>query len=320
MHVMARGNPTSQISVLFNICLNIILSITIVLANKWIYTHHGFPAMTLTCLHFIFTTFGLIVTNRMGLFQVKALPIWNMLPLSFTFCGFVLFTNLSLRNNTVGTYQMAKVMTTPAIIIIQTRFYNKSFSSKVKATLFPIILGVYLNTYYDIKFDLVGVVYATISVLVTSMNQVWVNEKQHEFQVNPMQLLYYQAPLAATVLMFVIPFVEPVFGEQGIFSAWSLEAILLVIFTGIVAFLINLTIFWILGKTSPLTYNMMGHLKFCFTLVGSFFLFNDTLNYLQMVGIVLAFSGVLTYTYLKMQENNKYNSLTNIGEPVSNVK
>ena len=38
----------------------------------------------------------------------------------------------------------------------------------------------------------------------------WVGEKQHEFQVNSMQLLFYQAPLSALLLLIVIPFVEPV--------------------------------------------------------------------------------------------------------------
>jgi solute carrier family 35 protein E3 len=195
---------------------------------------------------------------------------------------------------------MAKVMTTPCIVVIQTHFYKKRFPGKIIATLFPIMIGVFLNTYYDIRFDFYGVLFATVAVFVTSINQIWIKEKQHEFQINPMQLLYFQAPLAATLLMFLIPFFEPVFGEQGIFSAWSLEAVLLIILTGIIAFLINLTMFWIIGPTSPLTYNMMGHIKFCLTLLGSFFLFHDILNYLQIIGIILAFSGVITYTYLKM--------------------
>ena len=53
----------------------------------------------------------------------------------------------------------------------------------------------------------------------------WVGEKQQEFQVNSMQLLYYQAPLSATILMVVIPFFEPVTGTHGILSPWPVEAI-----------------------------------------------------------------------------------------------
>jgi solute carrier family 35 protein E3 len=115
--------------------LNICCSILIVLLNKWIYTHYHFPNITLTCIHFLVTTLGLVICQKLNMFQPKSVPIWDMLPLSLTFCGFVVFTNLSLQTNTVGTYQLAKTMTTPCIIVIQTHFYNKSFSTKVKLTL-----------------------------------------------------------------------------------------------------------------------------------------------------------------------------------------
>ena len=52
----------------------------------------------------------------------------------------------------------------------------------------------------------------------------WVGEKQSEFQVNSMQLLLYQAPLSAAILMCVVPFFEPVIGKGGLFGPWSLEA------------------------------------------------------------------------------------------------
>lgn len=119
------------------ICLlgNIACSILIVLVNKWIYTRYGFPNLSMTCLHFVFTTFGLFICERLKIFEHKRLPILKMLPLSVTFCGFVVFTNLSLQTNTVGTYQLAKTMTTPCIIVIQTFFYNRSFSLGIKMTL-----------------------------------------------------------------------------------------------------------------------------------------------------------------------------------------
>lgn len=120
-----------------SVCLfsNLMLSILIVLINKWIYTHYNFPNISMTCIHFIFTTLGLVLCEKFGIFQPKYLPLANMIPLSLTFCGFVLFTNLSLQTNTVGTYQLAKAMTTPCIIFIQSRFYQRQFSRKVQLTM-----------------------------------------------------------------------------------------------------------------------------------------------------------------------------------------
>ena len=49
--------------------------------------------------------------------------------------------------------------------------------------------------------------------------------KQQEFQVNSMQLLYYQAPLSAALLACTVPFFEPVIGEGGLFHSWPTGAL-----------------------------------------------------------------------------------------------
>lgn len=117
------------------LCLNLCCSICIVFLNKWVYTKVHFPNISLTCIHFIATYVGLLVCCHFRVFNPKRLPILQVIPLSVTFCGFVVFTNLSLQNNTVGTYQLFKVLTTPVIIVIQTYAYQKKFSTRIKLTL-----------------------------------------------------------------------------------------------------------------------------------------------------------------------------------------
>lgn len=115
--------------------LNLLVSICIVFLNKWIYVHHGFPNMTLTLVHFVVTWLGLYICQKLDIFAPKSLPLSKLLLLALSFCGFVVFTNLSLQNNTIGTYQLAKAMTTPVIIVIQTFCYKKTFSTKIQLTL-----------------------------------------------------------------------------------------------------------------------------------------------------------------------------------------
>ncbi len=57
----------------------------------------------------------------------------------------------------------------------------------------------------------------------------WVGEKQKEFNVNSMQLLYYQAPLSAFLLLFVIPFFEPVVGYGGVLHYWPPKAVVCIL-------------------------------------------------------------------------------------------
>ncbi|XP_065066747.1 solute carrier family 35 member E3-like [Rhopilema esculentum] len=297
------GNkPLHPLVLCSGLACNLLSSICIVFVNKWIYVHYGFPNMTLTCLHFIVTTIGLQICSFFNVFHPKSLPIKSMIPLSLSFCGFVVLTNLSLQYNTVGTYQLIKTLTTPCIIFIHTLFYGRSYSTNIKLTLIPITLGVFLNSYYDVKFNLIGTVFAGTGVLVTSLYQVWVGTKQQEFGVNSMQLLNYQAPLSAVILLVMIPFFEPVTGKGGVLSHWPAEVVGLVFLSGVIAFSVNLTIFWIIGNTSPVTYNMVGHMKFCITLIGGYLLFSDSMKPHQFLGVCSTFFGITLYTYLKLEE------------------
>lgn len=42
----------------------------------------------------------------------------------------------------------------------------------------PITIGVILNSYYDVRYNLLGIVFATLGVLVTSLYQV-VSKRTH---------------------------------------------------------------------------------------------------------------------------------------------
>ncbi|KAI4480725.1 hypothetical protein M0802_014082 [Mischocyttarus mexicanus] len=284
----------------FYLTLNIFFSIVIVLLNKWLYIHTKFPNITLSMIHFIITFIGLLICQRMYVFCVKDIDIREMLFIAVTFCGFVVLTNLSLAHNTVGTYQVAKMLTTPCIICMQILFYKKHFSILVKLTLIPIIIGVIMNFYYDIQFNIIGTVYATLGVFVTSLYQVLINRKQKEFQMDPMQLLYYQAPLSAIMLFIVVPLLEPV--GQTLNYNWTFWDIFMVISSGIVAFFVNLTSYWIIGQTSPLTYNMVGHSKFCLLLLGGAIVFHETLAMNQVIGITLTLTGIILYAHVKMKD------------------
>jgi len=138
---VSSAQPTySALYVSVCLAINVVLSISIILLNKAVYTHVHFPNMTLTCVHFVFTTVGMVLCRCFGLFTFKSLPLKHMIPVSLTFCGFVVLTNLSLQSNTVGTYQIIKSMTTPMIIILQSVFYARLFSLSVKLTLVRISL------------------------------------------------------------------------------------------------------------------------------------------------------------------------------------
>ena len=53
---------------------------------------------------------------------------------------------------------------------------------------------------------------------------------------------------------------------------------------------------------SQARYNMVGHCKFCVTLIGGFLLFRDPIAANQLLSILSTLSGIAAHTYLKLRE------------------
>ncbi|KAJ3072805.1 hypothetical protein HK102_006161 [Quaeritorhiza haematococci] len=297
---MLFGYPTSLVLTFFYMALNVSSSVGIVLTNKWVFQVHNFSFGTvLTVIHFLVTFLGLELCARVGMFEKKRLPIWDILPLSASFCGFVVLTNLSLQYNSVGFYQMAKVLTTPCIVLIQTVYYNVQFSTPIKMSLFVTCFGVGIASVTDFQLNFVGTMFALAGVVVTSLYQIWVGTKQKELNANSMQLLYYQAPLSAFLLLFLIPILDD---TSALFAyPYNSEALLSIFSSALLAFFVNISIFLVIGKTSPVTYNMVGHFKLCVIVFLGFVIFRYPVDGRNVLGILVTLSGIVWYSQINLR-------------------
>jgi len=203
------------------------------------------------------------------MFEIKTVPTRAALQLSISFVGFVIFNNLSLNLNSVGFYQLAKVMTTPVIVLLQLSLFGVPLHPKLKLALLPVCIGVVMATVNDVELNFWGTVWAGCGVLSTSMYQLWVKSKQQDLGLNSYQLLYYQAPLSAAMVLGISLLSEPVFGNDGWLTGYvySPGALAAIAGSAILAFCVNLSIFLVIGRTSPIAYNVLGHFKLCVVLL-----------------------------------------------------
>lgn len=299
------GLDAEQALTFFYMVLNVSSSIGIVFVNKFVFIHYGFNyATTLTCFHFVVTFIGLFACSKMGFFEAKTLQLRSVLKISAAFCGFVVLTNLSLRYNSVGFYQVMKVLTTPYIIVVEALFYGKSTTTIIKASLAVICLGASITSVSDYQLNTVGALLALAAIVVTSHYQIWVGTEQKELGCNSQQLLLYQAPVSAAMLLFVIPCVDEMRGRGGLIvfvqEHISVPALACIFATGIISFFVNLSIFLVIGRASPVTYNVLGHLKLSLVILGGFVLFDAPLEWKNLGGVALTLIGVIWYTYLKL--------------------
>lgn len=285
------------------LALNVFSSIGIVYVNKSIFMDYAFPfGMLLTVIHFIVTFLLLVVCLILGVFEFKRVPVWRIIPLCISFCGFVALTNMSLVYNPVGFYQLMKVLTTPLLVVLQTVVYGQPFSIKIKLLLTVICVGVAIGTVSDASANIIGTMIALSALLVTCQYQIWVGTKQKELNCNSFQLLLYQAPISALMLLPVSIFADDL---RNNFYWPCTDTMIAILISGGLAFLVNISIFLVIGKTSPVTYNVLGHTKLCCILSLGFLFFGEPFTQKTAISIAITLTGVFLYTHLKQRENER---------------
>ena len=232
-----------------------------------------------------------------------------MAPLAAAYVGYVVLNNLSLKLNTVGFYQISKICIMPTLIAIEIALFGKYPSQKTLMAVVLVCLGVALATVTDqgLTTNFIGLLVGVAAILVTAMYQVWAGSKQKELQTGSMQLLHQYTPLAALMLAVLVPILEPV----GLFEnapnphtllgfTYSFSSIMAIAVSSILGLLVSLSTFLVIGATSSLTYNIVGHLKTVTILTGGCLIFGDTMSVSKLSGVALAMVGIAWYSQMQI--------------------
>ena len=290
---------------------NFFSSVAIVFANKFVSLRYGYNyACFVTALHFVATTIGVRICLHFKMYEVKPLNQMDVLPITVAFCCFVVFNNLSLQYNSVGFYQLMKVLTTPVVVLLQKRLYNMDVHPILLNCLVLIIAGVIIATVSDITLSAVGLFWSTAGLLATAFYQLLIADRQKALRVDALQLLHYQAPQSALIVLAMTPFLDDMLGGRVtasdpvpstglLFYKYSLGVYCALAFACFLAFCVNLSTFLVIGATSPVTYQVLGHFKLVLILVSGVIFLGEDSNPIRMVGMVMAFCGIVAYTEVK---------------------
>ncbi|CAD7969300.1 unnamed protein product [Amoebophrya sp. A120] len=297
----ASSSAVSYATTIFYMSLNFAVSVLIVWVNKFAFQQGFRWNISLTTLHFLFTYIGLEISARFfNLFEPVKIPARKVAPMCAAFCGFVVFNNLSLQYNPVGVYQLLKVLTTPVIVVLQ----KATLPTSQMLALIPTCVGVVLATVTHLDANLLGGIFGTLGILSTSFYQIWVKSEQDALKVSAPQLLYNQSFWSFWALLLLSPFVEEVFHgpDPLVACSWASSPLTLVAVVGSagLAFLVNLSIFLVIGKTDAVSYNVLGHAKLCCILISGYLVFGETATWKNLAGVGLAVCGIVTYTHLKI--------------------
>ena len=89
--------------------------------------------------------------SRSGLFEVKHVAVRQIFPLAAAYALSTPLSNLSLSYNSVGFYQLMKILTTPYVATVETVFYGAHYTREVKVSLAVVTVGVLLASSHDVE-------------------------------------------------------------------------------------------------------------------------------------------------------------------------
>lgn len=154
------------------------------------------------------------------------------------------------------------------------------------------------------------------------------NTIQKKFKVSSTQLLYQTCPYQSATLLFFGPYLDKLLTNLNVFAfkyttqvtvrfkiicvlTFELKLIILlmyfqllfstlqmvIVLSCMISIAVNFSTFLVIGKTSPVTYQVLGHLKTCLVLAFGYIIVHDPFSWRNILGILVAMVGMILYSY-----------------------
>ncbi|XP_010451800.1 PREDICTED: uncharacterized membrane protein At1g06890-like [Camelina sativa] len=279
---------------------NFVVAISIIFINKWVLKNIGFEfPVFLTFIHYIVAYLLMALLKSFSLLPASppstkssSLPLYTLGIVMSLSTG---LANVSLKYNSVGFYQMAKIAVTPSIVFAEFLWYGKRVSFMKVVSLTVVSVGVAVATVTDLQFSLFGACVAFAWIIPSATNKIlWSNMQQRE-NWTALALMWKTTPITLLFLVSMIPFLDP---PGALSFNWSLANTSAILISALLGFFLQWSGALALGATSAITHVVLGQFKTCVLLLGNYYIFGSNSGYISVCGAFVAIMGTSLYTYL----------------------
>ncbi|TAQ86231.1 hypothetical protein B7494_g5443 [Chlorociboria aeruginascens] len=298
-----KTEPVSTLHPAFYVIVWIGFSSSVILFNKWILSTKDFHyPILLTSWHLGFATLmtqilarttklldGRKTVKMTGRVYVRAIvPIGLFFSLSLI-CG-----NLTYLYLSVSFIQMLKATMPVFVLLASWSLGTAQPNMKVLFNVSFIVVGVIIASFGEIDFVLIGVLFQVGGLVFEAVRIVMVQRllSSAEYKMDPLVSLYYFAPICA-----IMNFAVALFWEVPELKMSEIYAVGLWIFlaNAMCAFFLNVSVVFLIGKTSGLVLTLCGVLKDILLVFASIAIWGTIITPLQCFGYSIALAGMLWY-------------------------
>jgi solute carrier family 35 protein E3 len=185
-------------------------------------------------------------------------------------------------------------------------FENKVTPPATLLSLAILLVGIALFTINDVQMNLPGTFIAVLAVLFAALSQTKTGTVQKEYRINGPSAQHASA-FPQFLLALLSALVVETHGTNSIFlHLFDNTEMIIIVLTGFVSVSVNVCAFGLIGKTSAVTYQVVGHCKTILIFVFGFVMFpvkegETGAQFLKKVtGLVVSMSGMILYTFLEL--------------------
>ncbi|KAJ9139408.1 Triose-phosphate transporter [Pleurostoma richardsiae] len=275
-----------------------------ILFNKWLIDTAGFryPVM-LTCWHLIFATVATqvlarttsLLDSRKDIKMTGRLYLRAVTPIGLLYSGSLVCSNLVYLYLSVPFIQMLKAAAPVAVLFTSWAWGVAEPSMRVFINVLVIVLGVTLASLGEIEFSWIGFFFQLGGIIFEAMRLVMIQVllSGDGQKMDPLVSLYYYAPVCAVMNVIVALFSE--YSEFKWADVTSVGVSVLVL-NALVAFLLNVSSVFLIGKTSGLVMTLTGILKNILLIVAGVMIWSTAITGLQLIGYLIALVGLFYYS------------------------
>jgi len=275
----------------------------VILFNKWLLDTLGFKfPISLTAWHMVFATFmtqvlartTTLLDGRKTVKMTGRVYLRAILPIGFFFSLSLICGNKAYLYLSVAFIQMLKATMPVAVLLATWSMGVAPPSMKTLGNVSFIVIGVVIASYGEIEFNLTGFLYQAGGITFEATRLVLVQRllSSSEFKMDPLVSLYYFAPVCAIMNGVTALILEvPTMSMNNIYDV----GIPLLIANAMVAFMLNVSVVFLIGKTSSLVLTLCGILKDILLVACSMLIWGTPVSKTQFFGYAIALGGLLYY-------------------------
>ncbi|PLW22613.1 hypothetical protein PCASD_04013 [Puccinia coronata f. sp. avenae] len=297
------------------------------LFNKWMFSpdHYNFryPLFVSACHMYIQFALAALTLALFPSIRSRTRPTAHDYLKKALPCGMasgldIGLSNTSLKTVTLSFYTMCKSSSLAFVLLFAFLFKLEKPTYKLTGIILLITAGVVLMVSSETQFDFWGMIEvlsaSCMGGLRWSLTQILL-DKQSMGMNTPIATIFWLAPtmgLTLTLCSLIFEGWHKLWNEQAFFGdlAKTLMTMLYIATAGVLAYLMTVSEYFLIQRTSVVTLSIAGVFKEVGTIFLSTIIFHDVMTPLNISGLAITLFGIGLYNVLKYQQNLKKATLS----------